>query len=46
MNTDIVHNMLSLMLTRDTDETTIRWGTLGAHCRFAKGDVEGNVQGQ
>jgi hypothetical protein len=32
--------MLSEMLTRDTDETTIRHGTLGAHYRFAEADVE------
>jgi hypothetical protein len=42
MYTIVAHNILSEMLTWETDETTIRHGTLGAHYRFAEADVEGD----
>lgn len=40
----ICYSMVLEKLTRDTDESTIRRRTMGAHCRVAKADVDGNIQ--
>ena len=44
MNTIVVYSMLSEILTREPDETTVRRRTLGAHCRLAEANVEGNIR--